>query len=226
MQRPFKLSVIIGIPLIVIGMLVMVIGPSRSNELPGGFKSPVIAFEFATETEQVKYIFPEEDSSARNDIMRKMTNSTHLDFLFLILYGAFLFTFSITCVSLTGNRFYYLPALLSIIAPLFDVLENLQMLSIMERLGTDSIVSELRYLHIFTWVKWGTLAVIFILLIPFYRAAGTFGRFMSIFAVMPFVLGIFAFIKPGLLNELFSVSTVLMFLLMFILSFIYREKEY
>ena len=221
MRRPFLLSGVIGIALIVIGVMITVIGPGRSNELADGFFSPVIAFEFATEAEDIIQVFGEENSPAREEIVRTMTNSTRLDFLFLILYGAFLFTFSITCASLTGNRVNYLPALLSIVAPIFDVLENLQLLSIMRQLGDGVFVFELHYLSFYTWMKWGALALIFLLLIPFFRKAGTFGRFLSMVAVMPLVLGIMAFLKPGLLNELFTLSTVLMFMLMIIFSFTY-----
>lgn len=223
MQRPFLLSGVIGIALIVIGVIITVIGPGRSDELADGFFSPVIAFEFATETEDIIQVFGEANSPAREEIVRAMNNSTRLDFLFLILYGAFLFTFSITCASLTGNRVYYLPALLSVVAPIFDVLENLQLLSIMGQIGGGEFVSELPYLRFYTWMKWGALALIFFLLVPFFRTAGTFGRFLSIIAVVPLVLGILAFFKPGLLNELFALSTVLMFMLMIIFSFTYRK---
>jgi len=223
MQRQFLLSGIIGIALIVISVIITVIGPGRSDELADGFFSPVIAFEFATDAEDIIQVFGEANTPAREDIVRTMTNSTRLDFLFLILYGAFLYTFSITCASLTGNRVYYLPALLSIVAPIFDVLENLQLLSIMEQVGGGDFISELPYLRFYTWMKWGALALIFLLLIPFFRTAGTFGRFLSMYAFVPFVLGIFAFLKPGLSNELFTLSIVLMFILMIIFSFTCRK---
>jgi len=223
MRRPFLLSGVIGIALIVIGVIITVIGPGRSDELADGFFSPVIAFEFATEAEDVIQVFGEANSPTREEIVHTITNSTRLDFLFLILYGSFLFTFSITCASLTGNRVYYLPALLSVVAPIFDVLENLQLLSIMGQLGGGDFVSELSYLRFYTWVKWGALALIFLLLIPFFRTVGKFGRFISIFAIVPLVLGILAFLKPGLSNELFALSTVLMFVLLIIFTFTYSK---
>jgi hypothetical protein len=225
MQRPILLSGIIGIALIVIGVIITVIGPGHSDKLADGFFTPVIAFEFATEPEDIIQVFGEANSPAREDIVRSMTNSTRSDFLFLILYGAFLFTFSITCASLTGNRVYYLPVLLSIVAPIFDVLENLQLLTIMRQMGDGDFVSELPNLHFYTWMKWGVLVLIFLLLIPFFRTAGTFGRFLSIYAVVPLILGILAFLKPGLSNELFALSTVLMFFLMIIFSFTYRKNR-
>lgn len=223
MRRPFLYSTLIGIPLIIVGILITLIGPAP-DDLDRGFFSPVLAFEFATEVEHVNQIFAEAQSSAREDILRSMTNSTLLDFLFLILYGAFLFTFAISCATLTGKKIFYFAALVAVAAALFDLLENLQMLSIMEQLDSNAFVSELRRLQIVTWLKWGALAFSFLLLIPFFWSAGKFGRFVSIFATAPVILGVLAFFKPGLLSELFALSTILMFLLMIIFSFGYRTR--
>ncbi len=223
MRRPFMVSTLIGMPLIIVGLLVTLIGPAPAK-LPRGFITPVVAFEFVTEIEHVNQIFAGPNSAAQADLVRTMTNSTHLDFLFLILYGAFLFAFSITCVSLTGKKFYYFVTLLAVVAPLFDLLENLQMLSIIDQLDAGSFITELQRLQLFTWLKWSALAVSFVLLLPFFWSAGKFGQFLSIIAAAPIVLGLIAFFKPGLPNELFAISTILTFLLMIFFSFTFRTN--
>ncbi len=223
MHRPFILSAIIGIPLIIIGLLITLIGPPP-GDLAGGFITPVVAFEFATEVEQVNQIFAGPNSPARADIVRTMTNSTRLDFLFLLLYGAFLVTFSITCASLTGRKIYYFVALLAVIAPLFDLLENLTMLSIIDQLDAGSFLSELHRLQLYTWLKWGALTLSFVLLVPFFWQSGKFGQFLSIIAAAPILLGLIAFFKPGLPNELFAISTIVTFLLMIIFAFTFRTN--
>lgn len=225
MRRPFLLSGFIGIFLVAIGLLVNLSGPNPSSELPRGFFSPVIAFEFATENEDINQIFGTMESLDRTELLRTMTNSTRLDFLFLLLYGAFLLSFSIISASHTGARRYYLAALLAIVAPLFDILENLQLLAIMDQIQIGKTHHELELLRLFTWVKWGALAIAFLVFIPIFRSAGTFGRTLSYFAAVPCALGAIAFIKPGLLNELFALSTVLMFICMIIFSFTYRTAD-
>jgi hypothetical protein len=225
MKRPFLWSGIIGIAVIVVGLAINIISPGPSSNLREGFKTPVIAFEFATEGEHVELIFDKASPQEEETFVRAMTNGTRLDFLFLILYGAFLVSFSIICISQTGNRLYYWAAILAIIAPVFDILENLQMLTIIEQFLSGETYYNLQTLQFYTWAKWGALALAFLFLAPFFSSAGKFGRYLSFFAFVPFVLGILAFIKPGLLNELFAQSVVFMFVLMITFSFIYRISD-
>lgn len=224
MKRPFLISSMIGIGVIIIGLIINFIGPGPADNLPDGFITPIIAFEFASEDEQISHIFDKALAQDQHAFLRDMINSTRLDFLFLLLYGAFLFTFSITCVSLTGKRLYYLAALLAIIAPTFDILENMKLFAVMEQYASGASHYELETLRFYTWVKWGALALIFLLLFPFFRSSGKYGRFLSIFAVLPAALGVVAFLSPGLPNELFAISTIIMFLLMIIFSFVYRAR--
>ncbi len=224
MHRPFLLSAFIGIALIFIGLLIYLVGPGPSDNLLGGFLTPVVAFEFATKDEQVTQIFGPTQSTQSEDMMQKMTDSTQLDFLFLILYGSFLLSFALICTSITQSRGYYFAAGLAILAPLFDILENIQMFSIMEQIAAGQTQFELGLIHFFTWAKWGSLALAFALLVPFFQSTGNFGRFLSLFTIINLALGTAAYIWPGLFNEIFALTTVLMFLLMIIFSFTYRRQ--
>ena len=202
----------------------MVTGPQETGPLADGFFTPIIAFEFASNVQDLNLIFYDTNSQLLQTAVTAITFGTRLDFLFMVLYGAFLFTFSLTCASLTSNRLFYLTAVLAVLAPLFDLLENLQLLAIMQQLGSGNFIAQLGYLRLFTWLKWGALTVIFLLLIPFFQKAGVFGRFLVMFAALSFVLGVLAFFKPGLLNELFALSISAMILLMILFSFVYRES--
>ena len=135
-----------------------------------------------------------------------------------------LLTFSLKCASLTGDRRYHFATMLAIIAPIFDILENLQLFSIMEQFISGQFSFELETLRFYTWGKWGALALIFLLFIPFFRSSGKFGVFLSLFATLPAALGVLSFLIPGLLNELFALSIIIMFLLTIIFSFIYRTE--
>jgi hypothetical protein len=106
-----------------------------------------------------------------------------------------------------------------VIAPTFDVLENWQLLSIMEQLGHGEILFQLAPLQLFTWVKWGSLALTFMLFVPLFWHGGAYGRFVSVFAFIPATAGVLAFFLPGLMNELFALTTVVMFLLMIAFAF-------
>jgi hypothetical protein len=225
MRRPFLLSASIGVFVILVGLILNIIGPAPSAGLKGGFLTPVIAFEFATETEQLTAIFGPPASAVRQTMLHKMTNSTLLDFIFLILYGAFLLTFALTGAALTRKRILYLAAVLALLAPLFDVLENLQLLAIMAQITTHQNQIDLLPLHIFTWLKWGSLAVTFALLVPLLRTTCRFGHIIALIALINLILCFAAYIWPGLLNELFAVTTVLIFILLIIFSFTYKYGD-
>lgn len=179
MRRPFLISAIIGIGVIIISLVLMLTGPQETGPMADGFFTPIIAFEFASDVHDVNLIFYSDDSQLIETAISSITFGTRLDFLFMVLYGAFLLAFSLTCASLTGNRLFYLPAFLAILTALFDLLENLQLLSIMQQLGSGNFTTQIDYLHLFTWLKWGTLSAIFLLLIPFFQKAGVFSHFFS-----------------------------------------------
>lgn len=223
-SRPFFWSGIAGLVLVTVGLLVNFAGPGPSQSLPPGFLTPIIAFEFADDSADVVTIFGPADSQEREELIRRITNSTSLDFAFLIFYGAFLLSFALIAEKQTGKRHYYLAALLAVIAPLFDVLENRQLLAIMEQLLVGETQFELAPLQWFTWVKWGSLALAFLLFAPFFRRGGAYGRCVSIIAFAPAALGVLALLMPGLLNELFAIATVLMFLLMIAFAFVYKPE--
>ncbi len=225
MRRPFLICSMIGIGVITISLVLMFTGPQETGPMAEGFFTPIIAFEFASDFQDINLIFYDGHSQLIEPAISAITFGTRLDFLFLVLYGTFLLTFSLTCASLTDKRYFYLPAFLAVLAALFDLLENLQLLSIMEQLGSNSYITQLNYLHLFTWLKWGTLSVIFLLLTPFFQKSGRFGRILTIFAALPLVLGIMAYFQPGLANELFALSVSAMILLMILFTFIYRESS-
>ena len=224
MRRPFLISGIIGIGVIIISLVLMITGPHKTGPMADGFFTPIIAFEFATTVQDVNLIFFDSSSKLLQPAVDAVIFGSRLDFLFMLIYGAFLLSFSLICRSLAKNRLFYLAAGLSILAPIFDLMENLQLLSILDQIGSDEIITELSYLHLFTWLKWGTLALIFLLLIPFFKKSGVFGRFLALFATLPFFLGILAYLKPGLASELFSLCVSSMILLMVLFSFLFRES--
>ncbi|MDX1415019.1 MAG: hypothetical protein R3293_12560 [Candidatus Promineifilaceae bacterium] len=225
MRRPFRTSALIGIGVILISLVLMVTGPQETGPLAEGFFTPVIAFEFAANIQDVNLIFRNESNQLIESAVSAMTFGVRLDFLFMLLYGAFLVTFAITCALLAGDRLFYAAALAAVLAPIFDLLENLQLLSIMQQLGNGIFLSQLRNLHLFTWLKWGALILVFLLLIPFFQKAGSLGRFLAMFAALPFVTGVLAYLSPGLPSEIFALAVSAMILLMILFSFLYREVE-
>lgn len=225
MRRPFLLSAVIGFAIILISIALLISGPRQTGELAEGFVTPIIAFEFARSNDDVRLIFFDNAGQLLTESVDAVKFGTQLDFLFMAVYGLFLLTFSLTSISLTGNRLFYIAAVLSILAPIFDLLENLQLLSILSQLENGSFIQELQRLQLFTWLKWGCLSLVFLVLMPFFQKTGGFGRFIAFIAALTFGLGISAYILPGMLNELFALSVSVLFLLLFIFSILYQTPQ-
>lgn len=226
-DRPFWVSGLLGIGAILMTLALTALGPRPGAPLPQGFLTPIIAFEFAGSAGEIEQLFTHSDAAAGAEMMQSMDRVNRLDFLYMLLYNGFLFTFALTCARLSGNRLYYVPAVLALGVLAADALENAQLLGITQALrqGEADLNLYLARLHWFTWLKWGGIALIFLMLIPFFYRGDVFARFLAMFAAMPFVLALLAYFNRGILNELFALAIGATFLLMTIFCWRYRAPR-
>lgn len=195
-------------------LVMTVIGPRPTAPLPAGFFTPVLAYEFAAEEAEVTDLFAPLGQPAGEAVRADMDRVNRLDFLYILLYGGFLVTFALTCARLTGRRLFVAAAVLAVAIMVADVLENTQLLAMTARLGTGDLAPNLARLHWFTWLKWGGLALWFLLLWPYFGRAGRWGRVIGWASLLPLLLGVVAFVRPGLASELFALSIGLLFVLL------------
>jgi hypothetical protein len=215
-DRLFLLSGILGVGAVVIPLIFSLIGPRQVGPMPDGFFTPVLAFEFAESTAELTSLFAPEGAAAAMDRVNRW------DFLYMTFYGLFLFTFALAAARQTGRRYFYVPAALALLIPLADAMENVQLLAITRVLGEadvapvlDRLLPLLTRLRWFTWLKWGGLAVYFLLIWPYFRGqSGLLGRVIGIVAQLPAVLAVLSYFNRGLLSELFALAVGLMFLLL------------
>jgi hypothetical protein len=223
-HRPFLLSGILGLGAVVMTLVLSAIGPRPAAPLPAGFITPVLAFEFAETEAGVMALFAPAGQPEGDAVRAAMDRVNRLDFLYIALYGGCLVTFALTCARLTGRRVYWAAAALAVAIMAADVLENLQLLAITRDLGTADIGPALARLRLFTWLKWGGLALWFLLMRPAFASAGRLGAFIGLAAVLPLLLGVVAFLWPGLASELFALAIGLLFLLLTIFAWRYRAE--
>jgi hypothetical protein len=206
-DRLFLLSGMLGIGALAMTLILSLIGPQR-GPLPAGFITPIMAFEFAESETEVRQIFALPGSAAAMDRVNRW------DFLYMALYGSFLCAFALACARQTGRRYYYVAAMLALLTVAADALENVQLLGITGRLNGDDVDGLLTRLHLFTWLKWGGLAVYFLLLWPYFRGQTGLGKIIGPAGQLAASLAVLAYFNRGLLSELFALSVGLMFLLM------------
>lgn len=222
-ERPFLISGILGLGAVIVTLVLSAVGPRPTAPLADGFITPVLAFEFAETEGEVAALFAPVDQPAGDAVRADMDRVNRLDFLYIALYGGCLLAFALTCYRLTGQRVYLLTGALAVAIMIADVLENAQLLAITRDLGTQPVDDLLLRLRLFTWLKWGGLALWFLLMRPYFQSTGRVGRFIGLVSVLPLLLGVVAFFSPGLLSELFALAIGLLFLLLTIYAWRFRQ---
>jgi hypothetical protein len=225
MNRPFIKSGTIGLLVFVMSIILMTVFPHKAPSMMEGFVTPIIAFEFVQTPQEVNQLFGPEDSAVRQDMIAAMDLGNRLDYIYMCLYAAFLLLFSLGVVKVTGKKGYYLGAILALVVLAGDSLENVQLLRITSKLATQNFENELRWLHYFTWLKWGGIAVIFLVLLPYFIRGRAYSKVIALVGVVSFLLAILSFIHRSFLNEIFALSVAVMFILMIIYSFVYKEEK-
>jgi hypothetical protein len=223
MKRPFILAGMIGICVIITSIILLAIFPRHAPKLPGGFFTPIIAFEFIRAPQEVMDLFGQAGSPEQQGLARAMNLGNRIDFLYMVLYTAFLFVFCRRAAFIRERKVYYMGCILTPVILAGDFLENLQLLGITSRLGSGGFEHQLALLKVFTWQKWGGITLIFLILLPYFLQGGTLPRIIAACSAAAACLCAPAFFHPGLANELFSLSVAIVFLLMISYSFLYQH---
>ena len=142
--------------------------------MPDGFSTPILAFEFVETEQEVIDLFGS-DPAVRAELVRRFDLGNWVDFLYMLLYAGLLFLFAVQLVRVnasteqgrSGRFLYYIPAFLAVVIFAGDLLENIQLLRITANLDGE-YGRQLTLLPIFTWIKWGGLAIYFLLLTPYF----------------------------------------------------------
>ncbi len=224
MQKPFIRIGLVGLLVIATSLVLLVILPSKGPSMAQGFVTPVIAFEFAQSTQDILGIFGETDSPERQARVRAMDLGNQLDYLYMVLYAGFLALFSLKCTSLTGKRIFQIPAGLAMVALVADALENIQLFGITARLETLDFAPQLLALHWMTWAKWGSLALAFALLAPYFFKGEKYALTIGACGLVCLGLAILAFFAGAPFYEMLGAGTGVMFLLTIIYCFVHKES--
>ena len=225
-KRPYILSGFIGLAVIVMSLVNMTVFPQESPGQIDGIGSPIIAFEFAETPEEIYTLFGANGTPEQAAMAAAMDQGNRLDYLYMLLYSGFLFSFAVLAARHTGKTWLYAGAALALLAFAGDALENMQLFGITAGLASGDFAAELSRLHWLTWLKWGSLATYFVLIgVGLWRGNGRFAKLITITAVATFLLGLVSFIQRGPATELFTLAIALMFLLLIVFSFVYRQEE-
>jgi len=222
MKTPFQKVGIIGLLVIGMSIVLLTVFPSTAPWMMDGFFTPIIAFEFVQSQNEVIRFFGLPGSPDQEAMIQAMDFGNRLDYLYMVLYSSFLFFFSVRCAKDTGKKFYYTGSIMSVIVLIADALENIQLLSITAKMTRQDFEKELSLLHAFTWIKWGGITLVFLILTPYFLSGSRYAKGMATIGISSFMLSILAYLHRSVLNELLCLSVAMMFLMMIIYSFLYK----
>jgi hypothetical protein len=224
-QRPFIISGLIGLAVILMSVISLLVFPQTSPGQIDGIRSPIVAFEFAQTAAEINTLFGPNGATEQAEMVQKMDQGNRLDYLYMLLYSAFLFSFAVLAAKQSGQKWVYAGAVLALLALIGDALENVQLLSITANLQSGDFGAALARLHWFTWLKWGSLALYFLVMAMWFWGNGRFAKLIAVVGVLTFLLGLAAFMQRGPATEPFTLAVALMFLLMIIFCFTTQKRK-
>ncbi|MEA2041821.1 MAG: hypothetical protein U9N85_04635 [Bacteroidota bacterium] len=185
---------------------------------------PILDFEFAKSEADVLNLFF--DGDYKHELIRAVNWVNRVDFLFMAAYSLFLLVFLKQTLVLTNKRLFLYALALPVLIFFADLFENIQMFKITEQLVTDDFTNNILWLSFFTYLKWLSLALTFLIVSWFYYLRKSLLNYIFAgLSVVPVLLGIAALGTGQLLVEkLFALSIFLAFGLSFVFCFLHEEN--
>ena len=203
-------SAVLGISTIILGLILLLTFPMKA-ELSEGFRTPIIAFEFAKTEADLAFL---SGSSELNRLNRKKMDAGHVwDMAFPFAYAGFIALMLLLIVK-NGHRFVWLGVLFAVSIIPFDINENLTMLQITQALeNSASIENLLLELQVVTWLKWGAIGISMAVLAMGFTANKEYGSaVVSLVAALGIGVCWISNSEPNI-TEIMSVLTFLFFVI-------------
>lgn len=230
MQNSFlKWAKIIAVFILITASVLLYINPKAENNLPSGFKTPIIALEFIQNKQEIKAFFQVENKAKyKADLL--LGNS--IDYLFMTLYSIFLACIALSFKHQLTKIKMVLLLTLCISMLLGDAIENYQIYHLITKFDGQSelfnaITSynyydiHITWLKLFTWIKWFSIALVFLIIAPlFLNIKNNVAKAIGLIGISCFLLSIAAFLFHGVMNELFAMTVSIEFVLLIIFCFI------
>ena len=189
---------------------------------PVEYGSVILAFEFASNEEELKEVLMPLSETERLNIDRV----NYVDFGFMIFYGLFLYLFLSRSSLLSGSSLLAKSKWLVPVVVISDFFENWHLLKLSKyNIDLDlEVISYIKGLAFFTWTKWLLLAVVFAILgYEMIRTRMPY-KLIGLPLLIPFLLGLYAFFTGNpRVEDLFATSVFGNFFLIFIYCFVYRK---
>lgn len=159
-KRAFQLCAAAGLSSFVFVGLLLVVYPIQMPQGGQAALPPALALQFALTPEHVLDVFAPPGTLLRSQVVADMQNGNRLDYAFMVIYGAFLALFFHAQRLKMNLRAWWSVLPMVGVAIFFDVQENGVLAQIAAAPDAPQMAGFLNALHLFSWGKWSTLAVI------------------------------------------------------------------
>jgi hypothetical protein len=193
-----------------LSIVLQVVFPRAMGPLPPGLHTPVLALEIARSPDELETMFGAPRSPERAQWIAAVDRGNQLDFLFILVYGAFL----ILCARAFETRRPPLARFaiaLALVAAAGDAVENGCLFAITSRLGSD-YAGPLSMLIMATWLKWLSIATCLALLAPSLLVRGRWGKLTGWLAAATLPIALLAAALRGVAAETLLIAITLAFL--------------
>ena len=221
-QKPLLKTGVFALLLLPCLILINSYSPPK-EKIPEGYNSSILAFEFASDADEIKEVLGPLTQEERDDLDRL----NYVDFGFMLLYGVFLYLFVVQLSELNGDEALSRIRWVVPVAVLADVLENVQLLKLTElfpELGSQAMLA-CTLLAVFTWIKWILLALVFAFagrslmkMTPASKVAGLLLMFPILLAIATFIT------SQRMIEDLFATSVFGAFFIVFIYCLLYKRN--
>ncbi|MEY4270278.1 MAG: hypothetical protein RLZZ58_1494 [Pseudomonadota bacterium] len=152
------LTFLLGLATAFFAAILLQLFPQDSHAMPPGFGSPVLAFEMARNQADLAAIFGPEGTPQQMQRLIAMRSGNEQDYLFMLLYAAFLTSGIWALFRDLRLRMLVLALPIPLIAALFDGYENWLLFDIQAAFAVGGYSGSITSLAWPVWMKFGLLA--------------------------------------------------------------------
>lgn len=221
-KYPFSRTGLFILPILILVLFMNFYLPS---DAPQGYKSLIVAFEFARTPSEIQVLF----ADLEPEKLKNIDKVNYIDFGFMLAYSLFLGLMFKKAASVFKKNWLIWGVFLSAFILLADFIENIFLLNITKIYLSGSeieiLTPILKNLHLATWLKWGGLSVAFLLFFIGLRKNTGLTKFTGGVLLLPLPLAIWALSHEPVAETWFVFSVFGAFSALFVFTFTFSKKR-
>lgn len=192
--------------------------------------APILALEFAREAGDVFRVAgfgTVSDAGPNPETVQAIRDNVAHDRWFIFAYVLFLALSCAVVWRISRSWMALAGLILALAAGAFDFGENRQILIILDQMDKTDFSAALARLQAFTWLKWGSIALVFCTLAPFGWKQGFRGKMLAAVSILTTATGLVALSLQQLpLSVAFAYMVTALFLLLFVFELFFKPSTW